>query len=176
MEHIRVIVRAQQEHAGSRDIAQSMSLAELVDEVLHLQREELRRQGVALTVEVEDRSCSLYRHKVAQILTNLVLNARDAAIAGERDRAVEVRGVVDEGWVVLTVHDSGPGVPPEILGRIFEHGFTTKDGGHGFGLHSSANNAQQMGGSLGSTNGGQLGGAAFRLQVPYRPGEPCPSS
>ena len=53
--------------------------------------------------------------------------------------------------VKVVVRDNGIGIPAENLTRIFNHGFTTKKDGHGFGLHSGANAAKEMGGSLAPT-------------------------
>jgi signal transduction histidine kinase len=64
------------------------------------------------------------------------------------------------------VKDSGVGISPENLTRIFSHGFTTKRGGHGFGLHSAANAAREMGGQLSVQSNGPGQGATFVLDLP----------
>jgi signal transduction histidine kinase len=68
--------------------------------------------------------------------------------------------------VVVTVKDNGIGIAPDNLTRIFSHGFTTKKDGHGFGLHSGALAAKEMGGSLAAHSEGQGTGATFTLELP----------
>jgi signal transduction histidine kinase len=68
--------------------------------------------------------------------------------------------------VRITVADNGEGIPPENLTRIFVHGFTTHVVGHGFGLHSSAVAAKEMGGGLTVHSDGAGTGALFTLEVP----------
>jgi len=68
--------------------------------------------------------------------------------------------------VKITIRDSGVGIAPENLVKIFTHGFTTKKDGHGFGLHSCANAAKEMGGSLLAQSDGLGRGAAFILELP----------
>jgi signal transduction histidine kinase len=70
--------------------------------------------------------------------------------------------------VQITVTDNGIGIPPENLTRIFSHGFTTKRDGHGFGLHSGAIAAREMGGSLVARSEGAGQGATFILELPLR--------
>ena len=65
-----------------------------------------------------------------------------------------------------TVSDNGIGIPPENLTRIFSHGFSTRKGGHGFGLHSGANAAKEMGGQLSVHSDGVGKGATFTLELP----------
>ena len=67
------------------------------------------------------------------------------------------------------VQDSGVGIPPEVLGRLFEFGYTTKKDGHGFGLHSAALAAREMGGALRASSDGIGAGACFVLELPLRP-------
>ena len=62
--------------------------------------------------------------------------------------------------------DNGVGIPPENLTRVFSHGFTTRKGGHGFGLHSGANAAKEMGGQLTAQSEGTGKGATFTLELP----------
>jgi two-component system, NtrC family, sensor kinase len=65
----------------------------------------------------------------------------------------------------ISVADTGTGLPPENLTRIFSHGFTTRRDGHGFGLHSGANAARQMGGTLWAESDGLGSGATFTLEL-----------
>jgi signal transduction histidine kinase len=69
--------------------------------------------------------------------------------------------------IVVAVIDTGIGIPPENLERIFSHGFTTRVDGHGFGLHSSALAAREIGGSLHATSAGRGQGATFTLTLPF---------
>lgn len=71
----------------------------------------------------------------------------------------------------IVVEDAGVGLAPENLTRIFSHGFTTKRDGHGFGLHSGANTARQLGGSLWAESKGLGCGATFILELPLNPSE-----
>ena len=64
------------------------------------------------------------------------------------------------------VIDNGGGIAPENLTKIFAYGFTTHDEGHGFGLHSAANAAKEMGGSLAASSDGPGQGATFTLELP----------
>ena len=64
------------------------------------------------------------------------------------------------------MEDTGCGIPPENLSRIFTFGFTTRPGGHGFGLHASALAAAEMGGSLTAASDGVGRGARFTLDLP----------
>ena len=66
------------------------------------------------------------------------------------------------------VADDGYGIAPENLARVFNHGFTTKKDGHGFGLHGSANTAREMGGQLTVRSDGPGRGATFTLELPTR--------
>ena len=74
----------------------------------------------------------------------------------------------DNGSVKVSVTDNGVGIPPENLVRIFNHGFTTKPEGHGFGLHIGALAAQEMGGSLNVHSDGLGHGATFTLALPLK--------
>jgi signal transduction histidine kinase len=73
------------------------------------------------------------------------------------------------GRVRIEVRDNGTGIPPEMLTRIFQYGFTTRQEGHGFGLHSSALAAQELSGSLTAHSDGPGRGATFTLELPFQP-------
>jgi two-component system NtrC family sensor kinase len=79
---------------------------------------------------------------------------------------VIVRIRAANGSVLISVIDTGVGIPKENLERIFSHGFTTRPDGHGFGLHSSALAAKEMGGTLHAESAGPGQGATFTLTLP----------
>jgi len=68
----------------------------------------------------------------------------------------------------IEVEDSGMGMNEETLGRLFQHGFTTKKEGHGFGLHASALAARTMGGAISAHSAGPGMGARFTLELPLK--------
>jgi signal transduction histidine kinase len=107
------------------------------------------------------------KHKVLQILVNLIRNAKHACDDSERDdKQITLRIANGDGRVRISVVDNGVGIPPENLTRIFNHGFTTRREGHGFGLHSGAIAAKEMGGSLSAHSDGPGRGATFILELP----------
>ena len=83
----------------------------------------------------------------------------------EKRLTIRIRPTPDNR-VCIIVEDTGVGIPAENLTRIFQYGFTTKKEGHGFGLHSAANAAREMGGTLTAASDGPGRGASFTLQLP----------
>jgi signal transduction histidine kinase len=121
---------------------------------------------------VRDYDCSLPeivvdRHKVLQILINLVRNAKYACDEVERtDKCMTVRVFQEDNRIKICVADNGIGIPAENLTRIFNHGFTTRKNGHGFGLHSGAIAARELGGALHAHSAGLQQGATFTVELP----------
>jgi signal transduction histidine kinase len=104
---------------------------------------------------------------VLQILVNLINNAKHACQGSDRQQhELTIRVRHGNGRVRIAVSDNGVGIPPENLTRIFSHGFTTKKNGHGFGLHSGALAAKELGGSLIAHSDGAGCGATFTFELP----------
>jgi light-regulated signal transduction histidine kinase (bacteriophytochrome) len=116
---------------------------ELVEDALRMNLAAFDRHHIELVREFDEHLPKLCvdRHKVLQILINLLRNAKHAMEeTGEQGRRMVIRlSQTSPDWVKIVVSDNGIGIPPENLTRIFNHGFTTKKDGHGFGLHSGAN-------------------------------------
>jgi C4-dicarboxylate-specific signal transduction histidine kinase len=98
---------------------------------------------------------------------NLISNAKHAL----EDAPVEPKLITlmlhQRGQEVrLSVQDNGSGIKLEHMKKIFTHGFTTKQDGHGFGLHNCANAVQEMGGKLSAHSDGENRGATFTLTLP----------
>jgi signal transduction histidine kinase len=84
---------------------------------------------------------------------------------GERQMVIKV-GLAGPDRIKIVVSDNGEGIPAENMTKIFTHGFTTKKDGHGFGLHSGANAAKELGGCLTARSDGPGKGAEFTLELP----------
>ena len=164
----------QQNHARVYGVTETLSLAETVEDAIQMCSGGLARPDLKILRDYEELpTVTLDRHKVLQILFNLLENARQACEAGggaEPQITVRLRRNGPERMEVQ-VRDNGVGIPPENLPKIFTQGFSTRKGGHGFGLHSSVLAAQDMGGSLHVHSDGPGRGATFTLELPLTPPE-----
>ncbi len=171
IDHIKEVVSTQQEHAMARAVAEPVEVVELIHDAIRLTKDSMNQQLMRVEFCIPDNLPVLVteRHKVLQILVHLLTNAAGAVNATDRDdRLVTVTAKADSGFVHISVQDNGVGIPVNHLTRIFGHGYTTKEDGHGFGLHSSAINAQDLGGSLTAHSDGPGYGATFSLRIPVQ--------
>ncbi len=169
IEHIKDIVAMQQSFAKVSGLTEDLNPAGLVDDAVRLNAGSFQKHEVEVVRELDAGlpPVRVDKHQVLQILVNLLSNAKHACNeAGRVKKCIRVRGSRANGCVRITVTDNGVGIPPENLNRIFNHGFTTKKSGHGFGLHSAANAAKAMGGSLVAHSDGSGQGASFTLELP----------
>ncbi len=179
IEHIKEIVIMQQGYAKMSGVAEILAPAQLVEDALRMNEAALGRHHIRVVREFSEvPPVSIDKHKALQILVNLIRNAKHALDHGTADEKlltirVEASGLRSTataeggpGKVSIVVQDNGVGIPPENLARIFQHGFTTKLDGHGFGLHSGANAAKEMGGNLSAVSEGPGRGAVFTLELP----------
>jgi signal transduction histidine kinase len=107
------------------------------------------------------------RHKLLQILFNLLENAKHACdSSGSPQKQVTIRIRQERNHARVAVIDNGVGIPAEHMPKIFAQDFSTRKGGHGFGLHSSLLAVQELGGSLLAHSAGLGQGASFTLDIP----------
>jgi C4-dicarboxylate-specific signal transduction histidine kinase len=169
-EHIGDIVKVQQNYARLPRVQEPVQLAELVEDAVRINSAGLARHQVKVMRNLEQLPPVLTdKHKTLMILVNLVSNAKyamDGVAPAERLLTVEMKRTGTD-QLRIAVHDNGMGISPELLTRIFQYGFTTREDGHGFGLHSSALAAQELGGSLTVHSNGPGHGATFTLEIPY---------
>jgi C4-dicarboxylate-specific signal transduction histidine kinase len=168
IEHIKDIVTMQQSYAKVSGIVENLPLTELLEDALRINAAGLARHGVQVLREFEEvPPVAVDKHKVLQILVNLMQNAKYAMDDARREDKCLVVGIAQRaGRVRISIKDNGVGIKPENLTRIFSHGFTTRKNGHGFGLHSGALAAKEMGGSLSAHSDGPGTGATFVLELP----------
>ncbi len=167
IEHIKQIVSVQQSYAKVSGVLEPLVVCTLVEDALRMGSGALAQRHIEVVREFATIPLVLAdRHRVLQILVNLITNAKQALDLKTDDRRIVLRILSGEsGRVRVEVADNGVGISRENLARIFNHGFTTKKLGHGFGLHSSANAAKEMGGSLNVRSDGPGTGATFVLEL-----------
>ena len=170
--HINEIVALQQNHAKVSGVWETLTPEDVVQDALRMHGESLKRHGIGLETQFASLPVmTVDRHKVLQILFNLLENAKHAVLQqnpAEKKIVVKLEAAPDDR-VGITVTDNGMGIPSENLARIFSQGFSTRKDGHGFGLHSSALAAQDLGGKLTAHSEGAGRGATFYLEIPMHP-------
>lgn len=170
--HINEIVTLQQGIAKLSGSTETLAVNDLMEDALKISGSAFERHDVTVIKEFQNvPSITVEKHRVLQILVNLVNNARQACEESEEsEKRLILRVTSENGHVRFAVNDNGIGISPENLAHIFEHGFTTKPSGHGFGLHSGALAAKEMGGSLNVQSDGFGKGATFTLELPLSTG------
>jgi C4-dicarboxylate-specific signal transduction histidine kinase len=173
VEHIKEIVAMQQNYARVSGFIENLPLEKLVDDAIQMNAAAFERHRVRVARNYDTvPNVRVDKHKVLQILVNLLRNAK-YAMDGSIERRLDVRiERAGANAVRVAMRDTGCGIPPENMTRIFSHGFTTKKDGHGFGLHSGAIAAREMGGILSAESEGAGRGATFILELPIA--EPPP--
>ncbi len=172
VEHIGELVRSQQSRAGRAGVLEPTSLAGELNAALAICRQAGRDTScVEFVRDYADLPLlDVDRHKLMEIVVNLVKNALDAlnSVDVPNKRLTLRLQRSDAGGVRIEVTDNGLGIAPSDLTRVFQHGFTTKKEGHGYGLHVSANAATEMKGSLRAESRGIGHGATFVLELPLK--------
>ncbi len=168
IEHIKDIVAMQQSYAKVSGLTETVRINDLLEDALRMNASALARHEVETIREFADvPPITIEKHKILQILVNLIRNAKYACDeSGRPDKRLTLRVASGDGRIKISVMDNGVGIPAENLTRIFNHGFTTRKEGHGFGLHSGALAAKEMGGELLVQSDGPGQGATFTLDLP----------
>ncbi|WLG97990.1 DAHL domain-containing protein [Pseudomonas sp. FP198] len=168
IDHIKEIVTTQQTYAGAARLIEPLNVADLFEDALRMNSGALSRHQVTVTKDYQDIPMIMGdKHRLLLILINLISNAKAAMsnVEPPREMTLGVR-IVDQTTLCVSVKDRGEGIAPENQARIFNHGFTTRKDGHGFGLHSCALAAVEMNGRLQVESDGPGQGALFTLEIP----------
>jgi two-component system sensor histidine kinase ChiS len=174
IQHVMHVVGVQQSHAKELILEESVFPESLMEDAVQVNQLAIDDERVTLIREyAKVPAVLLDQHRVLQILINLIGNAVRALGGGTgKDKLLKLRITttpdVSSPSIRFEVIDNGLGIPADLLTRIFTFGFTTRKDGHGFGLHSAANAAKEMGGALTVASDGPGLGATFALELPLR--------
>src|SRR6185295_12126842 len=159
----------QQTYARVSGTTEVLPTESLIEDALQLNDDSFKRHHIIVERDFTTvPPVTVDKHKALQILVNILRNAKHAMDdADDNEKRLVIRTRQKDGQAVsISITDSGIGIAPENLTRIFSHGFTTRKDGHGFGLHSAALAAQQMGGRLSAQSDGPGRGATFIFELP----------
>ncbi len=161
------IITSQQNFAMEGLYAEKMNLSEVIDSAMKIQQNSIVKNEINLhKIYKSDPQVKIQKIKLVHILVNLYKNAKEAMMETEpAKRILRIELNNDHEYAYITISDTGPGISGENLEKIFNHGFTTKEKGHGFGLHSCANYMTEMGGKMWAESD-EKNGATFVLQFP----------
>jgi NO-binding membrane sensor protein with MHYT domain len=175
IDHIKDIVATQQSYSGAISVIEPVQMVDLIEDALRMNTASIARHQIKINKEFGALPVLLLdKHLVLQILVNLIGNAKqalNAVASGVHEITLQMRVTepASGARLKIRVKDNGEGIAPENLSRLFSHGFTTRKNGHGFGLHSCALAAKEMGGTISAQSDGIGRGAAFTLELPARP-------
>ena len=171
LKHIKDIVGTQKDISHAGGMSEKVALAGVIDSALQLSENSLRFKDISIEKSYEKiPSVFIDKNKVLQILINLIKNAKEAIIdnthATDKLIKISLQKNNDGTEIIIAIKDNGVGILNENLQKIFSFGFTTKEDGQGFGLHTSALAAQEMGGIISVESKGNGKGAIFTLSLP----------
>lgn len=164
------VIRLQQNYAAAGFYSERLDITELIEETLRLQEDSLGRNDIRIVRQYEKvPEIEVQKTKLAQILLNIIKNAKEAVSnVPEKNRMITIKVEKDREYLYVKFIDKGIGIRHENLSKIFNHGFTTKESGHGFGLHTCANQMTEMGAKIYADSEGEGNGATFVLQFPLK--------
>ena len=171
--HMKQIIASHQSMAKSAGQAEQISLANVLSHAMELSFQPGDEKWITIRPNYQQVPTVLVdQHQLLQILVNLLRNAKQSMLQQVQD-SHDLNLTVkyqddDEASVVMTIQDSGIGIAPEDLSKMFTRGFTTKTDGNGIGLHSSILAIQNMGGSMHVQSEGVGRGATFILTFPVQ--------
>lgn len=171
IDDVKMIVSRQQDYAASTPVLEPAAVSDLVEDALRNSASAVAASGAVVVREIADIPLLLLdRGRALDVLTNYLSNAAQSLAAAPRaDKRIVIRACRNvAGKLAIDVVDNGLGIPPEHQKKLFTYGFTTRAGGHGFGLASSVLAARAMGGSATARSDGPGTGATFTLELPYR--------
>ena len=163
---INDIIITQQGYIGIKSTLEETDIVTLVEDVLKINQASLEKHDIKVHRNYQEiPKIKVQKTKLFYVLVNLFKNAQDAMMeVPENNRKLFLSVEQDDQYKYIKVADTGAGIAPDMLQSVFAYGYTTKKGGHGFGLHSCANYMTEMGAKIWAESHGVGKGATFVLQ------------
>ena len=157
------IISTQQSYAKGKKDCEHAQLEDIAEEALSVQGQIIQKYEVQIKREYDlNKTVYVQRANLTHVAINLVKNAIEA-MRDSDTRILRIRTGSDQTRFFLKVVDSGTGISADNLEKIFSHGFTTKNDGHGFGLSYCFKVIKEMGANLIVESEGEGKGATFSI-------------
>jgi signal transduction histidine kinase/DNA-binding LacI/PurR family transcriptional regulator len=160
------IILTQEGYIGIKSALEEIEVVPLLEDILNIYLPSLGEHHIKIVKNYQEiPKIKVQKTKLFYVLVNLIKNAKDALLeVSENRRRLLLSTEESGGYKYIRVTDNGPGIRPELLQSIFAYGYTTKQGGHGFGLHSCANYMTEMEAKIWAESPGPGQGTTFVLQ------------
>lgn len=173
--HIKNVINTQQSISVAVGMTEETNIEAMLDDAIALSIIEEQKDATEIVRDFSQlkKKVIIDRVKVTQIVVNLIKNSIDSVMESDvqnKQLTICLRDH-DDDHLIIQIIDNGIGIALDNLTKIFSFGFTTKIGRRGYGLHSSANSAHEMQGSLKAESEGIGKGATFNLILPHIPNE-----
>ena len=170
-EAVSRVVASQQQHANEVIVVnqEKNSLSDIADKALELYQETVEGEQPVTVVKSYASSplIAVQKPKLIKVLINLYQDAHEAmAKSSESDHTMSVEIGNDDATAFMKVTDTGIGFDDGMEATLFQHGFSTKYGHSGYGLHNCANYITEMGGEIHAESDGPGQGASFVVSFP----------
>ena len=170
IETVAEVIIAQQNYAGSTSLTVSANLNDIIENALAMIPDLMSSMEINVVKNIQSaKPIKIQKTKLLHTMVNLFKNAaqamNDTPVAA---RKLSIKAFEESNEVVVEVSDTGCGIARENLDKIFIHGYTTKEDGFGFGLHSCANYLQDMDASIEAKSGGPGLGSQFTIRFPLQ--------
>ncbi len=167
---MKEVINRQQDYVQSGLFFEELNIVSKIADALALQSDLLRRHQIQLRKNYSENDMimiTVQKSKLIQILVNLIQNGIEAMLKTPYDNRILTISIIrTDKEVFIKMADNGIGIIANNLDKMFAFGFTTKEKGHGFGLHSCANFMTEMGGRIVAESDGENMGSSFTLIFP----------
>jgi NO-binding membrane sensor protein with MHYT domain/signal transduction histidine kinase len=168
--HINAVISTQQNLSKITGVQQVALLSEIIDEALLITGIGINKNYIMIEKKYgKIKPIVVDKVKLLQVLVNVIQNAKEALM--DSSNQVKVLTAIisepDQNKIIIQISDNGVGILSKNIDKIFVFGFTTKNQGHGFGLHSSALSMREMGGDIQVQSKGTGKGTTFIIKLPY---------
>jgi NO-binding membrane sensor protein with MHYT domain len=169
VQHIKDIISMQQNLSKAPGVDGVVSLDNIIEEAVVITGLDNNPNIHLVKNLIRLKPMLIDKVKLLQVLVNIITNAKDALKESEnKSHKITIETELNNKIIYLKITDTGVGIAPKNLTKIFLYGFSTKPQGHGFGIHSSALAMQEIGGTIKAVSKGVNQGATFILEIPYR--------
>lgn len=167
LEVINHILELQQDVNKSTLFTKEEPLDEMIETALDLLRSKIEHRSIKINLNIDQKiKIVCIRSKIIHVFVNLIKNAMESIVEKKQDDGlIEIEAHQNANENIIIVRDNGVGIESANLKTIFNHGFTTKPSGYGFGLHSCATSIQEINGTIYAESEGENKGCAIVINL-----------